>query len=247
VVAHSMTVIAVQAGYGHHVIDEQPGKAREALGAIQATSREALTEMRRMLGVLRQPSPAPFGVSEPQISRPTGGHDGSGGQLNGVEISSRDVPVSHPPAPLAPAPGLADLDRLIARIGNAGVAVDLRVLGIRRELPQGIDLAAFRIVQEALTNVVKHADTPFCTVTIGYHPDELSIEVADQGRGCQVPAAAGTGAGSRGEPGAEPTGGHGLIGMRERVGLYGGDLTAQPLPGRGFRVAARLPIGDDRP
>jgi signal transduction histidine kinase len=236
VVAHSMTVIAVQAGYGHHVIDEQPGKAREALGAIQATSREALSEMRRMLGVLRQPSPAPFGVSELQISQP-----------NDPENVTRDVPAGRPPAPLAPAPGLADLDRLIARIGNAGVAVDLRVHGIRSELPQGIDLAAFRIVQEALTNVVKHADTPFCTVTIGYHPDELSIEVADQGRGCQVPAVAGTGAGSRGEPGAEATGGHGLIGMRERVSLYGGELTAQPLPERGFRVAARLPIGDDRP
>jgi signal transduction histidine kinase len=236
VVAHSMTVIAVQAGYGHHVIDEQPGKAREALGAIQATSREALSEMRRMLGVLRQPSPAPFGVSELQISQP-----------NDAENVGRDVPAGRPPAPLAPAPGLADLDRLIARIGNAGVAVDLRVHGIRSELPQGIDLAAFRIVQEALTNVVKHADTPFCTVTIGYHPDELSIEVADQGRGCPVPAVAGTGAGSRGEPGAEATGGHGLIGMRERVSLYGGELTAQPLPERGFRVAARLPIGDDRP
>lgn len=247
VVAHSMTVIAVQAGYGHHVIDEQPGKAREALGAIQATSREALAEMRRMLGVLRQSSPAPFGASELQISQQTGGRGGSGGQHSGAENTSRDVPVSRPPAPLAPAPGLADLDRLIARLGNAGVAVDLRVHGIRRELPQGIDLAAFRIVQEALTNVVKHADTPFCTVIIGYHPDELSIEVADQGRGCQVPAAAGAGAGSRGEPGAEPAGGHGLIGMRERVSLYGGELTARPLPERGFRVAARLPIGDDRP
>jgi signal transduction histidine kinase len=247
VVAHSMTVIAVQAGYGHHVIDEQPGKAREALGAIQATSREALAEMRRMLGVLRQSSPAPFGVSELQISQQTGGRGGSGGRPNGAEGAGRDVPVSRPPAPLAPAPGLADLDRLIARLGNAGVAVDLRVHGIRRELPQGIDLAAFRIVQEALTNVVKHADTPFCTVTIGYHPDALSIEVADQGRGCPVPAVAGTGAGSRGEPGAEPAGGHGLIGMRERVSLYGGELTARPLPERGFRVAARLPTGDDTP
>jgi signal transduction histidine kinase len=243
VVAHSMTVIAVQAGYGNHVIDEQPGKAREALGAIQATSREALAEMRRMLGVLRQSNPASFGVSKLQISQQTGGRNGSDGQPNGAEDTSRDVPASQPAAPLAPAPGLADLDRLIARIGNAGVAVDLRVHGVRRKLPQGIDLAAFRIVQEALTNVVKHADTPSATVTIGYHERELSIEVADAGRGCQVPA----GAGARGEPGAEPAGGHGLIGMRERVSLYGGELTAQPLPERGFRVAARLPIGDDAP
>ena len=243
VVAHSMTVIAVQAGYGNHVIDEQPAKAREALGAIQATSREALVEMRRMLGVLRQSNPPPFGISKLQISQQTGGHDGSDGQPDGAADTSRDVPVSRPAAPLAPAPGLAELDRLIARIGNAGVGVDLRVRGVRKELPQGIDLAAFRIVQEALTNVVKHADTPSVTVTIGYHERELSIEVVDAGRGCQVPA----GAGARGEPGAVPAEGHGLIGMRERVSLYGGELTAQPLPERGFRVAARLPIGDDAP
>jgi signal transduction histidine kinase len=243
VVAHSMTVIAVQAGYGNHVIDEQPAKAREALGAIQATSREALAEMRRMLGVLRQSHAAPVGVSKLQISQQTGGRNGSDGQPNGAEDTSGDVPVSQPPAPLAPAPGLADLDRLIARIGNAGVVVDPRVHGVRRQLPQGIDLAAFRIVQEALTNVVKHADTPSATVTIGYHEHELSIEVVDAGRGCHVPAGAGTCA----EPGAEPAEGHGLIGMRERVSLYGGELTAQPLPERGFRVAARLPIGDDAP
>ncbi len=247
VVAHSMTVIAVQAGYGHHVIDEQPAKAREALGAIQATSREALAEMRRMLGVLRQPSPGPSGLSRFQITQETGGHNKSDVQANGGADTARDVPVTRPAAPLTPAPGLGDLDRLVTRIGNAGVAVDLRVHGVRRELPQGIDLAAFRIVQEALTNVVKHADTPACTVTIGYHTGELSLEIVDDGRGCQVPAAAGAGVGPRGEPGAETTGGHGLIGMRERVTLYGGELTAQPLPERGFRVAARLPIGDDAP
>jgi signal transduction histidine kinase len=250
VVAHSMTVIAVQAGYGHHVIDEQPGKAREALGAIHATSRDALAEMRRMLGVLRQPSSAPLGRSQFRIAQEISGHNGHNGSdvhPNGAVNSASDVPAARPAAPLTPAPGLGDLDRLVARIGNAGVTVDLRVHGIRKELPQGIDLAAFRIVQEALTNVVKHADTPFCTVTIGYHEDALSIEVADEGRGCQVPAAAATSAASRGEPGAEPAGGHGLIGMRERVSLYGGELTAQPLPGHGFRVAARLPIGDGTP
>jgi signal transduction histidine kinase len=243
VVAHSMTVIAVQAGYGNHVIDEQPAKAREALGAIQATSREALAEMRRMLGVLRQSSPAPLRSSKFQIPPQPSSHNAPDMRANGAVNTPTNVPAARLAAPLAPAPGLGDLDRLVARIGNAGVAVDLRVHGIRRELPQGIDLAAFRIVQEALTNVVKHADTLSCTVTIGYHEDELSIEVADQGRGCKVPAAAGTGAGSRGDPGAEPAGGHGLIGMRERVSLYGGELTAQPLPERGFQVAARLPIG----
>jgi signal transduction histidine kinase len=133
----------------------------------------------------------------------------------------------------------------VARIANAGVVVDLRVHGSRRELPPGIDLAAFRIVQEALTNVVKHADTPSCTVTVTYHRDELSVEITDDGRGHQVPAAAGAhGPGSWAAVAAEVPGGHGLIGMRERVNLYGGDLTAAPLPVRGFRVAARLPTGD---
>lgn len=246
VVAHSMTVIAVQAGYGHHVIDKQPGKAQEALAAIQATSREALTEMRRMLGVLRQSNPAPDGMPTFQMTPLTGGRIGSDAQPNGTGRTPAHVPATGLAAPLAPAPGLSDLDRLVARIGNAGVAVDLRVHGIRRELPQGIELTAFRIVQEALTNVVKHAYTPCCTVTIGYFKDELSIEVADGGRGCPVPAAAGTRAGL-GEPGPDPAGGHGLIGMRERVSLYGGELTAQPLPERGFRVAARLPTGDGAP
>jgi signal transduction histidine kinase len=246
VVAHSMTVIAVQAGYGHHVIDKQPGKAQEALAAIQATSREALTEMRRMLGVLRQSNPAVDGTSTFQITPQAGGRIGSDAQANGTARTPTHLPATGLAAPLAPAPGLSDLDRLVARIGNAGVTVDLRVHGNQRELPQGIELTAFRIVQEALTNVVKHADTPSCTVTIGYHKDELSIEVADGGRGCPVHTAAGTRAGL-GEPGPEPTGGHGLIGMRERVSLYGGELTAQPLPERGFRVAARLPTGDGAP
>ena len=243
VVAHSMTVIAVQAGYGHHVIDEQPAKAREALGAIQATSREALTEMRRMLGVLRQSHPEPFGISKLHITDAADGQAGPDGNRDGAADTARSAPVTREAAPLAPAPGLADLGRLLARIGNAGVTVDLRVYGSRRELPQGIDLAAFRIVQEALTNVVKHADTPSATVTVRYLDDELFIEVLDEGRGCPVPAVTG----ARGETGAEPAGGHGLIGMRERVSLYGGELTAKPLPERGFQVAARLPTGDSAP
>ena len=243
VVAHSMTVIAVQAGYGHHVIDEQPAKAREALSAIQATSREALTEMRRMLGVLRQSHPAPYGSAKLSLSDVASGQNGADTSPDGAMNTTRDALVTREPAPLAPAPGLADLDRLLARIGHAGVAVELRVNGNRRELPQGIDLAAFRIVQEALTNVVKHADTSTASVTISYLDDEVAIVIVDGGRGCPVPA----GTGARGEAGADPPGGHGLIGMRERVSLYGGELTAQPLPERGFRVAARLPVGGEVP
>jgi signal transduction histidine kinase len=137
-------------------------------------------------------------------------------------------------APLRPAPGLGDLDRLITRVRHAGVHVNLRVRGERGNVPAGIDLSAFRIVQEALTNVVKHAATPDCRVTIDYREDELSLEVVDDGpAGVLTPAGAG--------PGDVPSG-HGLIGMRERVHLCGGQFSAGPRPERGFRVAATLPL-----
>jgi signal transduction histidine kinase len=257
VVAHSMTVIAVQAGYGRHVIDGQPARAAEALGAIQATSREALTEMRRMLGVLRQADPGPSRMNPVADSSPAAGGGTESGQPGDGDrapqkprpgrremppAAARDRDGPGPgPAPLAPAPGLADLDRLVARIGNAGVRVRLEVHGERPGLPPGIDLAAFRIVQEALTNVVKHAGVAECRVTVRYGPGEVSVEITDDGRGSQVPAAVG----GRQVPGTDDDGGggHGLIGMRERVSLYGGELTAGPRPGRGFRVAARLPTG----
>jgi signal transduction histidine kinase len=270
VVAHSMTVVAVQAGYGLHVIEGQPAKAGEALGAIQATSREALADMRRMLGVLRHGGMAPFSANTGEDGhgaangRKDGGSAGTAGisetdmhpgaGIGGLKFSMATgapevgVGSSEGAAPLAPAPGLADLDRLVARMAHAGVRVDLRICGERRELPSGIDLAAFRIVQEALTNVVKHSGAATCGVTVSYEEDKLSVEITDEGPGGQVPAVAG----ARGvlATGGGPTadgGGHGLIGMRERVSLYGGELTAAPGPERGFRVAARLPIGDDAP
>jgi signal transduction histidine kinase len=140
-------------------------------------------------------------------------------------------------APLAPAPGLADLDRLAGRIAQAGVRVDLEVRGERRDVPAGIDLSAFRIVQEALTNVVKHADASSCKVTVSYLAGALAVEITDEGRGGAVFATAGGV-----EAAGGPATGHGLIGMRERVSMYGGELTAGPLPSRGFRVAARLPL-----
>ena len=256
VVAHSMSVIAVQAGFGQYVIDEQPGKAREALGAIQATSRDALDEMRRMLSVLRQADTAgpaddgtaatvPRAGSPDRLAgrlpladltadaprRPSGTGDAPGVTAEGLTAAGVERPSR---APLRPAPGLADLDRLITRIGHAGVHVDLRVHGERGNVPAGIDLSAFRIVQEALTNVVKHAATPDCRVTIDYREDELSLEVVDDG-GAAVLAPAGSG------PGDIPSG-HGLIGMRERVYLCGGQFSAGPRPERGFRVAATLPL-----
>jgi signal transduction histidine kinase len=232
VVAHSMSVIAVQAGYGQYVIDTQPDDARTALGAIQATSRDALDEMRRMLGALRQ-------ADENEAARPEVQEDRD-------ERGGSDAPAPLLAAPLLPAPGLADLDRLVARTASAGVRVDVNRRGIPRELPASIDLSAYRIVQEALTNVVKHARTSSCQVLIGYGRDELVLEVTDNGAGLPAMALAGDVVADYGPSGAIGGSGHGIIGMRERVSLLGGDFGAGPLPGYGFGVSAHIPLPRER-
>ena len=200
VVAHSMSVIAVQAGYGQYVIDSQPADARNALGAIQATSREALDEMRRMLGALRQADESdlaarnPPGAADAEVGESgPAGRLGVGRRLNGVDGLSRVNGASgaNGTAPLSPAPGLADLDRLLSRTASAGVRVDVTRCGEPRELPASIDLSAYRIVQESLTNVVKHARTSACRVLIGYGHDELVLEVTDNGAGLPEMAGAG--------------------------------------------------------
>jgi signal transduction histidine kinase len=213
VVAHSMSVIAVQAGYGQYVIDMSPEGAKEALGTIQATSRDALDEMRRMLGVLRQQDAAAVG---------------------------RDGAAKRPdPAQLAPAPGLADLDRLIQRTCSAGVLVRVSVTGDTRPVPAIVDLSAFRIIQEALTNVVKHAGTgAHCTVSLVYAADALDIQVTDNGGRSLVPSLPNMNQLDPLTVGA----GHGVIGMRERAHLCGGGFSASPLAEGGFRVTATLPL-----
>jgi signal transduction histidine kinase len=191
IVAHSIGVIAIQAGSGRRVCDASPAEARDALAAIEATSRETLSGLRRMMTGLRHAGP------------------GSGpGQ-----------------APLGPAPGLADIERLAAMTLDAGVQVEVEWLGSREPLPADIDLSAFRIIQEAVANVVRHAGTDRCLVWIDQQDGYLSIEVTDSGRG-------GSPAGS----------GYGITGMRERAALIGGDFSAGPRPGGGFQVAARLPV-----
>jgi signal transduction histidine kinase len=191
IVAHSIGVIAIQAGAGSRVINTQPTEARNALAAIEATSQESLAGLRRTLGAPRgtgqSPDPAP--------------------------------------SPLDPAAGLAHIGRLAAKARSAGVRVDVRWRGQPRPLPADIDQSAFRIVQEAVTNVVRHADTGRCQVIIDQQDDEVAIEVTDHGRG-----------------GAAVGAGYGITGMRERAGLLGGQLTAGPGPEGGFRVAARLPL-----
>jgi signal transduction histidine kinase len=263
VVAHSMSVIAVQAGYGQYVIDTQPADARDALGAIQATSREALDEMRRMLGALRQAyetdqrEVAARAARDPgageEVGDPAG--DSAGGSAGGSAGDSAGVAGA---APLSPAPGLADLDRLISRTASAGVRVDVTRCGQPRDLPASIDLSAYRIVQEALTNVVKHARTSSCRVLIGYGQDELILEVTDNGAGLPAMAGAGVPGNSLALGGGGPVllaesapgwrapdvagSGHGIIGMRERVSLLGGEFSAGPLPGYGFQVSAHIPL-----
>jgi signal transduction histidine kinase len=190
-VAHSVGIIAIQAGSGRRVFDTSPAEARDALAAIEATSRETLSGLRRMVTGLRRAELEP----------------------------------GHGQAPLGPAPGLADVGRLAATTLDAGVQVDVEWLGSREPLPADIDLSAFRIIQEAVTNVVRHAGTDRCLVWIDQQDEYLSIEVTDSGRGG---GPAGTG--------------YGITGMGERAALLGGDLSAGPRPGGGFRVAARLPV-----
>jgi len=193
IVAHSIGIIAIQAGSGRRVFDARPDEARDALAIIETASRETLSGLRRVVTGLRRAEAEP------------------GSWL----------------APLGPTPGLADVDRLAATALDAGVRVEVDVdwRGSREPLPADIDLSAFRIIQEAVTNVVRHAGTGQCQVLIDQQDGQLSIEVTDSGRGGGT---AGTG--------------YGITGMRERAALLGGDFSAGPRPGGGFRVAARLPV-----
>jgi signal transduction histidine kinase len=201
-VAHSIGIIALQAGAARRVIDSQPASACDALSAIETASRETLSGLRRVLGALRQAEPAQAAPLDPRL---------------GPADADRLV---------GPGLGLADVDRLAEATTAAGVRVDVRWRGERRPLPPEIDRSAYRIIQEAVANVVRHAGTPSCRVTVDYRDGELSIEVLDSGNG-------------RG--GTEATG-YGLLGMRERVGLLHGKFSAGRRPEGGFRVAARLPV-----
>lgn len=190
VVAHAMSVITVQAGVGAHVAGDQPHRARDALAAIERTGREAMSELRRMLTMLR-------------------GERSPGGDVSAVP---------------EPQPGLDDLPGLVATASDAGTVVTVATEGKPRPLPAGLDLAAYRVVQEALTNVAKHAPGVRAHVTVRFDDDQVTVEILDRGGPVTKPIVPG----------------QGLRGMAERVALYDGALETGTDPD-GFRVTARFP------
>ncbi len=205
VVTHNVSVMIVQAGAARQVLAADPAEATAALLAVEASGRAAMTELRHLLGLL-----SPSGTGEaPALDGAQAGQD------------------------LSPQPGLGQLQPLIDRVNAAGLPVELQVGGVPRPLPPGLDLAAYRVVQEALTNVLKHAGKPRTTVRLDYRETELMVEVADAGR--PIPAA---GPAVNTVPGS----GRGLLGLRERLALYGGELDAGPRPGGGWLVRARMPV-----
>jgi len=187
----------VQAGAARHVVRTSPEQAYEALLAVETCGREAMTELRRLLGVLN--------------------HDGD------------DDGVS-----LGPQPGVTQLHSLVGRVGETGLPVSLRVEGQPRPLLPSVDLTVYRIVQEALTNALKYTNLAHTEVILDYREAELKVEILDEGPGRAVRG------GEEGEGG--PRVGHGLVGMRERVALYGGTLEAGPRLERGYAVRAWLPL-----
>jgi signal transduction histidine kinase len=197
VVAHHVSVMVVQAAAARRVLGQRPEAAAAALSAVESTGRQALVEMRRMVGVLR-----------------AGSADES----------------------LAPLPGLDRLGELLAQVREAGLPVELETSGEPRRLPAGVELSAYRIVQEALTNSLRHAGNATARVCLDYGSDGLAITVADAGRGKAEDRSS--------APGRAP-GGHGLVGMRERVALYGGRFAAGPGPSGGYVVSAWLPVDGD--
>ncbi len=187
VVAHSVSVMVLQATAGRRVAERDPGAAVAALDVIQETGRQALNSLRRAVGVLRADADA-----QPELE---------------------------------PQPGLDQLEVLVDEVRRAGMRVELQVAGQRRRLPQGVELSAYRVVQEFLTNVLKHARASSARVVIDYGDDQLDLEIQDDGDGSATDSSTG----------------HGLAGMRERVQLFGGELSAGRADG-GFRVSAQIPL-----
>ena len=189
VIAHSVSVMTVQAGAVRRLLQPEQEKEREALLSVEATGRQALTEMRRLVGLLKEDSVM---------------------------------------TPYSPQPSMKTLDILVGTVREAGLPVELSVQGEQQELAPGVDLAAYRVVQEALTNALKYAGPAHAWVSVNWGGEELRLQVENDGRS---------------EADGESDGGHGLVGMRERVSVVGGTLESGPRDGGGYVVRARIPIG----
>ena len=195
IIGHTLNIIVVQAGAARAVFKSRPDKALESLSSIETTARQSLSDMERMLGLLRPP------------------------EAEAV--------------PYGPQPGLGQVDRLAEQFSDAGLRVDVNVAGEPQKLPMSLDLSAYRIVQEALTNVLKHAGPARARVAIAYLAGRLELDIVDDGQGSS-------------QDGNGAAGGRGLLGMRERVSLFGGQLDVGPVKEGGFRVHASLPIEEGR-
>jgi len=202
VVAHHVSLMAVQSEAAAALLPDRPAEASKSVEIIGTTAREALTELRRLLGVLRGPADQPNGR-----------------------------------AATAPVPSVTELDQVLVQVRQAGLTVDLKVEGSPARLAPGVDLTAYRIVQEALTNTVRHSGATAAAVTVSYEPGFVTVSVTDPGKGVSRP---------NGVPpprdGSVPSGGFGLAGIAERVASCGGSLTVGPLDQGGFAVTARLPV-----
>ncbi|MEW2397919.1 histidine kinase [Streptomyces sp. NPDC046862] len=233
IVSHNVSLMVVQAGAAREVLGTMPDEARAALRAVEDAGRGAMTDLRHLLGLLAPPQNG----EDTDQDTDQGADEGTG--PDGKTHMLRDTGV----ADLAPQPGLARLGQLVDRISFAGLPVEVRISGEPRPLPQGIDVTAYRIVQEALTNALKHGtgegDGGKAEVTVRYADHALRVEVLNTGPSV---LAGDTPAPSRRH--REGTG-RGLLGLRERVAVYGGDLDARRRLGGGYRVRARIPL--DRP
>ncbi|MEV6137119.1 histidine kinase [Nocardia sp. NPDC051990] len=227
VLAHSLSLINVQSSVALELFQKKPEQAESALAAIKTASKDALVEVHTLLHAIRSGSPTAEGrdsAAEPGPESVSARGESEGVQGNSVV---RGVEAC-PPAPRSPAPSIEDLDALLQRTRAAGLPVDTRIIGTAHKLPSVVDVAAARIIQESLTNVVRHAPGAPAAVTIRYAANSVEITI-DNARV--------TGAQSK----SGPSGGNGILGMRERAHALGGQLIAGPRPSGGYRVVARLP------
>ncbi|MFD7480850.1 sensor histidine kinase [Streptomyces sp. NPDC059837] len=218
IVSHKVSLMVVQASAAREVLATLPGEAETALRAVEGAGRDAMTELRHLLGLL---APSPDGDDEEDRAESYGAGDLSG---------------------LAPQPSLSQLGTLVDRIAFAGLPVEVRISGEPRPLPPGIDVTAYRIIQEALTNALKYGDGGKAAVTVRYADHSLRVEVLNSGPSVLSADPANTGA----EPGTrkhrDDGAGRGLLGLRERVAVYGGRFDARRRIGGGYRVRARIPL-----